>query len=116
MKAMSDNKTDTLKGCLIILAVIFIIFLVFVIGIFLFSDFAFLNPKGLETEQRLNYGIKALTTLGTIFGGFAVLINAYYAAKRWEAMDKSAEAANKSAEAALKNAEAAQDKQITERD
>ena len=112
---MSDNKTDTLKGCLIILAVILNIFLVFVIGIFLFSDFAFLNPKGLETEQRLNYGIKALTTLGTIFGGFAVLINAYYAAKRWEAMDKSAEAANKSAEAALINAEAAQDKQITER-
>ncbi|MEH2118391.1 pentapeptide repeat-containing protein [Nostoc sp.] len=114
-KAMSDNKTDTLKGCLIILAIIFIVFLGAVIWIFLSSDFAFLNPKGLETEQRLNYGTKALTTLGTIFGGFAVLINAYYAAKRWEAMDKSAEAANKSAEAALKNAEAAQDKQISER-
>ncbi|MDF5739529.1 MULTISPECIES: pentapeptide repeat-containing protein [unclassified Nostoc] len=115
MKALSDNNTDTLKGYLIILAVIFLIFLVFVIGIFLFSDFAFLNLKGLETEQRLDYGTKALTTLGTIFGGFAVLINAFYAAKRAEAMDKSAEAANKSAEAALKNAEAAQDKQITER-
>ncbi|MEH2005200.1 pentapeptide repeat-containing protein [Nostoc sp.] len=114
MKALSDNNTDTLKGYLIILAVIFLIFLVFVIGIFLFSDFAFLNPKGLETEQRLDYGTKALTTLGTIFGGFAVLINAFYAAKRAEAMDKSAEAANKSAEAALKNAEAAQDKQIRE--
>ncbi|MEH1907639.1 pentapeptide repeat-containing protein [Nostoc sp.] len=44
-----------------------------------------------------------------------MFINAYFAAKRWEAMDKSAEAANKSAEAALINAEAAQDKQITER-
>ncbi|MCF2151161.1 pentapeptide repeat-containing protein [Desmonostoc muscorum LEGE 12446] len=112
---MSDNNTDTLKNWLIILAVIFIIFLVAFILIFLFSDFAFLNPKGLETEQRLDYGAKALTTLGTIFGGFAVLINAFYAAKRWEAMDKTAEAANKSAEAALQNAKAAQDKQITER-
>ncbi|MEH2023232.1 hypothetical protein [Nostoc sp.] len=104
---MSDNNTDTLKGWLIIIAVIFIVFLVFVIAIFLFSDFAFLNPKGLETEQRLDYGTKALTTLGAIFGGFAVLINAFYAAKRAEAMDKSAEAANKSAEAALRNAEVA---------
>ncbi len=119
---MSDNNTDTPKDWLIILAVIFIVFLIAVILIFLFSDFAFLNPKGLETEQRLDYGAKALTTLGTIFGGFAVLINAYYAAKRWEAMDKTALAANESAKAALKNAEAAlknaqiaQDKQITER-
>ena len=112
---MSDNKTDTLKDWLIILSAVFIVFLIAVTLIFLFSDFAFLNPKGLETEQRLDYGAKALTTLGTIFGGFAVLISAFYAAKRAEAMDKSAEAANKSAEAALKNAEAAQAKQITER-
>ncbi|MEH1841433.1 MAG: pentapeptide repeat-containing protein [Nostoc sp.] len=112
---MSDSKTDTLKDWLIILSTVFIVFLIAVTLIFLFSDFAFLNPKGLETEQRLDYGAKALTTLGTIFGGFAVLINAFYAAKRWEAMDKSAEAANKTAEAALKNAQAAQDKQITER-
>jgi hypothetical protein len=42
-----------------------------------------------------------------------VFINAYYAAKRWEAMDKGAEAANKTAKAALQNAQAAQDKQIT---
>ncbi|MHC5729633.1 MAG: pentapeptide repeat-containing protein, partial [Nostoc sp.] len=75
----------------------------------------FVNVEGLSTEQRLDYGIKALTTTGTIFVGIAVFINGFYAAKRAEAMDKSAEAANKSAEAALKNAEAAQDKQITER-
>ncbi|MGF1934036.1 MAG: pentapeptide repeat-containing protein [Nostoc sp. ChiQUE02] len=112
---MSDNNRDTLKVWLIILAVIFIVFLIAVTLIFLFSDFAFLNNKGLEIKQRLDYGAKVLTTLGTIFGGFAVLINAFYAAKRWEAMDKSALAANDSAKAALKNAQIAQDKQITER-
>lgn len=119
---MSENKTDTLKDWLIILAFIFILTLVSVVWLFLFSDFAFFNAKVLEFSQRIDYGTKVLTTTGTIFGGLAVLINAYYAAKRWEAMDKSAMAANESAKAALKNAEAAiqnakaaQDKQITER-
>lgn len=112
---MSDNETDALRNWLIVLAFIFILFL---IAVFL----AFVNVEGLSTEQRLNYGTKALTTTGTIFAGIAVFINAFYAAKRAEAMDKSAEAANKSAEAANKSAEAAlinaasaQDKQITER-
>ncbi|MEH2261428.1 hypothetical protein [Nostoc sp.] len=112
---MSDNKTDTLRNWLIVLPFIFILFL---IAVFL----AFVNVEGLSTEQRLNYGTKALTTTGTIFAGIAVFINAFYTAKRAEAMDKSAEAANKSAEAANKSAEAAlrnaasaQDKQITER-
>ncbi|MFW9258045.1 pentapeptide repeat-containing protein [Nostoc sp. CALU 546] len=112
---MSDNKTDPLRNWLIVLPFIFIVclFIVFL---------AFVNVEGLSIEQRLDYGIKALTTTGTIFVGIAVFINAFYAAKRAEALDKSAEAANKSAEAAnktaeaaLKNAEAAQDKQITER-
>ncbi|QMS87858.1 pentapeptide repeat-containing protein [Nostoc edaphicum CCNP1411] len=105
---MSDHKTDSLRNWLIVLPFIFIVclFIVFL---------AFVNVEGLSTEQRLDYGIKALTTTGTIFVGIAVFINAFYAAKRAEAMDKSAEAANKSAEAALRNAEAAQDKQITER-
>jgi Pentapeptide repeats (8 copies) len=105
---MSDTKTDPLRNWLIVLPFIFIFCLSIVF-------LAFVNVEGLSTEQRLDYGIKALTTTGTIFVGIAVFINAYYAAKRAEAMDKSAEAANKSAEAALRNAEAAQDKQITER-
>ncbi|BAY14796.1 pentapeptide repeat-containing protein [Nostoc sp. HK-01] len=119
---MSENNTDTLKNWLIILALIFILTVMGVVWLFLFSDFAFFNAKGLDTSNRIDYGAKVLTTIGTIFGGLAVLINAYYAAKRWEAMDKSAMAANESAKAALKNAEAAlknaviaEDKQITER-
>ncbi|MEH2046431.1 pentapeptide repeat-containing protein [Nostoc sp.] len=101
MKAMSDNNTDPLRNWLIVLPFIFILclFIVFL---------AFVNVEGLSTEQRLDYGIKSLTTTGTIFVGIAVFINAFYAAKR-------AEAANESAKAALQNAKAAQDKQITER-
>ncbi|MEH2212897.1 MAG: pentapeptide repeat-containing protein [Nostoc sp.] len=108
MKTMSDNKTDPLRNWLIVLPFIFILclFIVFL---------AFVNVEGLSTEQRLDYGIKSLTTTGTIFVGIAVFINAFYAAKRAEAMDKSAEAANESAKTALQNAKAAQDKQITER-
>ncbi len=112
---MSDNSTDALRNWLIVLPVIFIFFLFIVF-------LAFLNVEGLSIEQRLDYGIKALTTTGTIFAGIAVFINAFYAAKRAEAMDKSALAANDSAQAALKNAEVAlknaqtaEDKQITER-
>ncbi|MEH2329768.1 MAG: pentapeptide repeat-containing protein [Nostoc sp.] len=105
---MSDHNTDPLRNWLIVLPFIFILclFIVFL---------AFVNVEGLSTEQRLDYGIKSLTTTGTIFVGIAVFINAFYAAKRAEAMDKSAEAASKTAEAALQNAKAAQDKQITER-
>ncbi|WP_062294254.1 hypothetical protein [Nostoc piscinale] len=99
---MSENNTDTLKYWLIILAFIFILTVMGVVWLFLFSDFAFFNAKGLEASNRIDYGAKVLTTIGTIFGGLAVLINAYYAAKRWEAMDKSAMAANESAKAALK--------------
>jgi uncharacterized protein YjbI with pentapeptide repeats len=112
---MSDNNTDGQRTWLIVLPFIFILF---VAGVFL----AFVNVEGLTIEQRLEYGIKALTTTGTIFAGIAVFINAFYAAKRAEAMEKSALAANESAKAALKNAEAAlknaviaEDKQITER-
>jgi len=112
---MSENNTDALRTWLIVLPIIFILFLA---AVFL----TFVNVEGLSTEQRLDYGTKALTTTGTIFAGIAVFINAFYAAKRAEAMEKSALAANESAKAALKNAEAAlknaviaEDKQITER-
>jgi hypothetical protein len=86
---MSDKNTDPFKNWLIVLPFIFILclFIVFL---------AFVNVEGLST-QRLDDGIKALTTTGTIFVGIAVFINAFYAAKRVEALDKSAEAANKSA-------------------
>ncbi|AFZ59030.1 pentapeptide repeat-containing protein [Anabaena cylindrica FACHB-243] len=105
---MSENNTESFKNLLIILAAVFSIFLFTVILIFSFSDFAFLNPKGLEIEKRLQYGISAVTTTGTIFAGIAVFFNAYQASR-------SANAANENAKAVYKNAQAAEDKQITER-
>ncbi|MGM3307846.1 pentapeptide repeat-containing protein [Anabaena sp. WFMT] len=105
---MSENNTEGFKSLLIILGIIFSIFFFTVIFIFCFSDFAFLNPKGLEIEKRLQYGISAVTTTGTIFAGIAVFFNAYQASR-------SANAANENAKAANKNAQAAEDKQITER-
>lgn len=105
---MFEKNTDSFKNLLIILGVVFSIFFFTVILIFSFSDFAFLNPKGLEIEKRLQYGISAVTTTGTIFAGIAVFFNAYQASR-------SANAANDNAKAANRNAQAAEDKQITER-
>ncbi|MGJ5628910.1 pentapeptide repeat-containing protein [Nostoc sp. CALU 1950] len=106
---MSDNKTDTPRNSFIVL--------ILFIGLFIISSFlvAYFVWDISSSDERLKNETEALKTTATIFGGIAVFINAYYAAKRWEAMDKSAEAANKTAKAALQNAQAAQDKQITER-
>ncbi|MEH2439580.1 pentapeptide repeat-containing protein [Nostoc sp.] len=106
---MSDNNTDTPRNSFIVL--------ILFIGLFIISCFivAYFVWDISQSDERLKNETEALKTTATIFGGIAVFINAYYAAKRWEAMDKSAEAANKTAKAALQNAQAAQDKQITER-
>ncbi|MCW5317397.1 pentapeptide repeat-containing protein [Nostoc sp. KVJ3] len=106
---MSDNKTDTPRNSFIVL-ILFIV--LFIISSVIVGCFVWHIPL---IDERVKNETEALKTTATIFGAIAVFINAYYAAKRAEAMDKSAEAANKSAEAALRNAEAAQDKQITER-
>ena len=108
---MSDNKTDTPRNSFIFL-ISFTVFALFIISSVMVAYFVWdISPS----DERLKNEMEALKTNATIFGGIAVFINAFYAAKRWEAMDKSAEAANKTAKAALQNAQAAQDKQITER-
>ncbi|MEP0873183.1 pentapeptide repeat-containing protein [Trichocoleus desertorum AS-A10] len=58
-----------------------------------------------QLDKQVNTVIEALKVTATVFGGFAVLINAYYAAKRAEAMDKTAIAAEKNIEVGLKNVE-----------
>jgi hypothetical protein len=89
---MSDHNTDALKNWFLTLPFIFILCLVF---IFL----AFANFDGLSTEQRLDYGTQALTSVGTIFVSIALFINVFYAARRIEAIDRSVEVALKNAQA-----------------
>ena len=70
-------------------------------------------------EDQLDKRVAAITELlkvtAIVFGGIAVLINAYYAAKRAEAMDKTAIAAEKSMEIGLKTAALAEARLSTER-
>ncbi|BAZ51187.1 pentapeptide repeat-containing protein [Nostoc sp. NIES-4103] len=101
---MSENNTDTQRNSLIFI-ISFTVFALFIISSVVVAWFIW---RISDLNELLKNETEALKTTATIFGGIAVFINAYYAAKRWEAMDKSAFAA-------LKNAEAAQDKQITER-
>ncbi|MEI3648587.1 MAG: pentapeptide repeat-containing protein [Dolichospermum lemmermannii FEM_B0920] len=105
---MSDNNTESFKNLLIILGIIFSIILIAIVLIFSFSDFAFLYPKGLKIEQRLQYSIPAIAAIGAIFTVILGFFNTYQASR-------SANAANDNAKAANRNAQAAEDKQITER-
>jgi uncharacterized protein YjbI with pentapeptide repeats len=68
-----------------------------------------------QLDKRVGAVTELLKVTTTAFGGIAVLINAYYAAKRAEAMDKSAIAAEKNIEIGLKNAELTEERLITER-
>lgn len=96
---MSDNYINNLKIWLILLTAIFIILYVF-IGLYVMS----ISP----VDKLIENETKALQTTATIFGGIAVIINAFFAAQRADAMDKTAKAA-------IRNTEIADDKQITER-
>ncbi|MDF5716823.1 MAG: pentapeptide repeat-containing protein [Rhizonema sp. NSF051] len=105
---MSANKTDALRRLMIALTVVFtlsptIIFL-------LFS-----NVEGLSSRQRIESRTHALTTTATLFLGLTVMINAYYAAKRASAMQKSATAAEKNNEIEIKNTHLARERLVAER-
>jgi hypothetical protein len=89
-----SNETDSFKYWLIALAIVFIIFV--------FATFlAFINIEDLDIDQRLRYGIPALSTISSIFTGLGVLINAYFISRNYES--------------ALKNIRLIEDKQITDR-
>ena len=90
----NDNNIDTLGNWLLTIGVIFIVIefsVVLVIS----------NIECWTLKDKYDYGIKALTTVGLIFGGIVGLINAFFAAQRAAAMEATAKAAN--------------EKQITER-
>nr|WP_290224229.1 pentapeptide repeat-containing protein [Trichocoleus desertorum] len=103
-------NTKGLRSLLIALSIGFLISIL-AAGVFIFQ----VPLPDDELDKRLNSVFDASKAIATAFGGIAVLINAYYAAKRAEAMDKTAIAAEKNIEVGLKNAELTEERLITER-
>ncbi len=90
--------------------------------IFLVSGFALLSLLIIFvpiTQQFIHHFIEPkaeeLQITATAFGGLLLVINAYYSAKRAEAMDKTAIAAAETLEIGRKNAELTEERLITER-
>lgn len=104
---MSANKTDVLKSRLIAIAAIF------TVSPGLFSLFLAKNRQ-LSERQKIEATNQTLVTSATFFLGFAVMLNAYYAAKRAEAIRRSAIAAEKSNEISIKNTQIAQQRLVRE--
>ncbi|GAB1540703.1 hypothetical protein NUACC21_33720 [Scytonema sp. NUACC21] len=71
--------------------------------------------EGLSTQQKIEARTQALSTTATFFLGLAVMMNAYFAAKRAEASRIGAIAAEKSNEIETQNAQLAKEKLIAER-
>jgi uncharacterized protein YjbI with pentapeptide repeats len=105
---MSANKTDKILRWLIGTTVIFALVLNLIV-------FAASNKKELSIQQQMQYRSQALNTTAIMFLGLAVMINAYYAGKRADAMEKNAIAAEKSVELGMQNAQISQDRLIAER-
>jgi len=105
---MSGNKTGALLNCLIAITVIFALLLTLIV-------FALSNIKELSIQQQIQYALQALTTIAIVFLGLAVMMNAYYGAKRAQALHQSAIAAEKNLEIGLQNAKVSQDRLIAQR-
>ncbi|WP_414546057.1 pentapeptide repeat-containing protein [Nostoc sp. CCY0012] len=112
---MSANKTDTFWSWLIAIIVVFVLSLTLIA--FVSSYF-----EELTTAQQIQYRNQVLTSTAIIFLGLAILINAYYAAKRADNLQKKASAeilqwrlaAEKSNEISIQNSQITQDKMLIE--
>lgn len=105
---MFASKTDKIWRWLIPITVIFAISLTLIV-------FASSNIQELSIQQQLQYRNQALTTSAIIFLGLAVIINAYYAAKRVDAMYKNAIASEKNLEIGIQNTKLSQERLTSER-
>ncbi|MDF5708962.1 MAG: pentapeptide repeat-containing protein [Nostoc sp. S4] len=105
---MSSKKTDTLLNWLITITVIFA-------GSLTVIFFALSSIKELSIQEKIQYRNQALTTTAIVFLASAAIFNAYYAAKRAEALHKNAIAAEKNLEIDIQNAKLNQDRLIAER-
>jgi uncharacterized protein YjbI with pentapeptide repeats len=104
---MSAKKTDTLLNWLIAISVIFTLSLSLIL--------AFSYNEKVSTQQQIENRNQALTTYGIVLLGLAGMINAYYAAKRAEALEKSAIADERNIELGIQNAKLNQDRLTAER-
>jgi uncharacterized protein YjbI with pentapeptide repeats len=105
---MSSKKTDTLLNWLITITVIFACSLAVIF-------FALSSIKELSIQEKIQYRNQALTTTAIVFLASAAMFNAYYAAKRTQAMQKNAIATEKNLEIGIQNAKLNEDRLIAER-
>ncbi|AFZ27853.1 putative low-complexity protein [Cylindrospermum stagnale PCC 7417] len=108
ISAMSLGKTYAPLSWLITITVILSIALTLIV-------FSVSNIEKLPIQQQLQYRNQALTTTAIIFLGLGVMANAYYAAKRVQAMQKNAIASERNLEIGLQNTKLSQDRLIAER-
>ncbi|BCL37589.1 pentapeptide repeat-containing protein [Nostoc sp. MS1] len=105
---MPANKTDKLWRWLIGITVIFAVTITVIL-------FVSSNSPGLAIQQKIQFRNQALITTAILFLGLGVIINAYYAAKRIDAIHKSALAAEKNVEINVQNAKLSENRLISER-
>ncbi|WP_414529277.1 pentapeptide repeat-containing protein [Nodularia chucula] len=105
---MSAYKTDKFWRWLIAITVIFLLSLTLIVFVSSYIE-------ELTVDQRIHYRIHVLITSAIVFLGLAVLINAYYAAKRVDVMAKNAIASEKSNEINIQNSQIGEDQLIVER-
>ncbi|MBO3461068.1 pentapeptide repeat-containing protein [Aetokthonos hydrillicola Thurmond2011] len=105
---MSAKKTDVLRGWLIVITLLFSLSPTVIL-------LAFPKSQGLSDQEKIESRTQALATTATLFLGLAVMINAYYARSRSEAMHKNALTAEKNIEIGMKNIQLAQEHLIAER-
>lgn len=105
---MSANKTDKIKDCFLGIVIVFTIFILVI-------SLIFANIHHFTIIQKIEYIIKALTASAMILVGIGLIIQAYYAAKRVEAMQRTAIATEKNVDIGLKHAKLTQERLNSER-
>lgn len=105
---MSATKTDALKSRLVAIA------MMFVVSPALFF-IAFSRTERVSKQTQIEPMTQAMGSTATFFLGIAVMVNAYYTAKRAEAQEKNAIAIERSNQISLRNAEMARSRLIADR-
>jgi uncharacterized protein YjbI with pentapeptide repeats len=105
---MSAKKTDATLHWLLTIIVIVAVSLILIV-------FASTNIEKLSLQQRIANKNQALTTTAIVFLGLAVALNAYYAAKRNQVMERNAITAEKTLAIGIENTKLIQNRLIAER-